>query len=232
MLVGLVGPGPRAGPAPAVEPITFTVRFPAPDKHIAEVEASYPTDGRESIELMLPIWTPGFYRVENYAGQVQDLSARTPDRQALTVEQPKKNRWTVQTGGAKRVVVSYTLKCESRSVTTNWVGEDMAVLNGAATFLTLVETGTRPHDIRLELAANWKRSMTGLDAAPDGRANHYRGRELEAVDDRSGRRPGRTGEPLSRRRFRHPGGLADRRRQSGGPRVRGGRLHARRGERR
>jgi predicted metalloprotease with PDZ domain len=183
MLVGLVGPAPRACPAPAVEPIAYIVRFPQPDEHIAEVEASYPTDGRASIELMMPIWTTGFYRVENYAGQVQDLSARSPDRQALAVEQPKKNRWTVQTGGAKRVVVSYKLKCASRSVTTNWVGDDMAVLNGAATFLTLVETGKRPHQIQLELAANWKQSMTGLDAAPDGQANHYRAADFDTLVD-------------------------------------------------
>src|SRR5262249_32068367 len=183
MLVGLVGPAPRAGPAPAVEPITYAVRFPAPDKHIAEMEASYPTDGRASIELMMPVWTPGFYRVENYAGQLRELSARTADGQALPAEQPRKNRWTVPTGGAKRVVVSYKLKGESGSVTTNWVGNDLAVLNGAATFLTLVETGKRPHDIRLELAANWKQSMTGLDAAPDGRAHHYRAADFDTVVD-------------------------------------------------
>jgi predicted metalloprotease with PDZ domain len=182
-LVGLVGPAPRACPAEAVEPITYTVRFPVPDTHIAEVEASYPTDGRASIELMMPVWTPGFYRVENYAGQVRDLSGRTPDGQALRVEQPQKNHWTVQTGGAKRVVVSYALRCESRSVTTNWVGDDLAVLNGAATFLTLVETGKRPHDIRLELAAGWGRSMTGLDAAPGGGADHYRAADFDTLVD-------------------------------------------------
>lgn len=183
MLLGLVAPAPHVWAVPSAEPITYIVRWPAPDKHIAEVEASYPTDGRASIELMMPIWTPGFYRVENYAGQLRDLSARTPDRQALQVEQPKKNRWTIQTGGARRVVVSYKLKCESRSVTTNWVSDDMAVLNGASTFLTLVETGKRPHDIRLELAGNWKRSMTGLEAAPDGKANHYRAADFDTVVD-------------------------------------------------
>jgi predicted metalloprotease with PDZ domain len=59
----------------------------------------------------------------------------------------------------------------------------MAVLNGAATFLTLVETGKRPHDLQLELAANWKQSMTGLDAAPDGRANHYRAADFDTLVD-------------------------------------------------
>jgi hypothetical protein len=92
VLVALVGATPSARAAQAVEPINYTVRFPAPDKHIAEVEAIYPTEGRAAIELMMPVWTPGFYRVENYAGQVRNLSARTPDGQALHVEQPRKNR--------------------------------------------------------------------------------------------------------------------------------------------
>jgi hypothetical protein len=47
-----------SGPAQAEEPITYVIRFTAPDKHVAEVEARYPTDGRASIELMMPVWTP------------------------------------------------------------------------------------------------------------------------------------------------------------------------------
>jgi predicted metalloprotease with PDZ domain len=180
MLIGLV---PRVCPAQAVEPITYVVRFPAPDAHVAEVEAIYPTGGRASIELMMPVWSPGFYRVEDYASQVQELSAQTPDREPLAVEKPRKNHWKIQTDGARRVVVSYKLRCESRSVTTNWVGDDMAVLNGAATFLTLVEDGKRPHDVRLELPAKWERSISGLDAAPDDRADHYRAADFDTLID-------------------------------------------------
>lgn len=182
-LARLIGPAPSPGAAQPVEPITYTVRFPAPAKHVAEVEAVYPTDGRPAVELMMPIWTPGFYRVENYADKVQDLSARTPGGRALKVEQPRKNRWTIPTGGADQVVVCYKLQCQSRSVTTNWVGDDLAVLNGAATFLTLVENGKRPHDVHLELAPNWGRSMTALDAAPDGKANHYRAADFDTLVD-------------------------------------------------
>jgi predicted metalloprotease with PDZ domain len=147
------------------------------------VEAVYPTDGRPAIELMMPIWTPGFYRVENYAGKVHDLAARAPDGLALKVEQPRKNRWAIQTSGAPKVVVAYKLQCDSRSVTTNWVGPDLAVLNGAAAFPTLRAGGPRPHDVHVELAAGWKRSMTGLDPAPDGQANHYRAADFDTLVD-------------------------------------------------
>jgi predicted metalloprotease with PDZ domain len=183
MLLGLAGPISRAGVVQAVEPITYTVKFPAPGQHVAQVEAVYPTEGRAAIQLMMPIWTPGFYRVENYAGKVLDLSARTPDGQALKVERPTKNRWSIPTNGARKLLVSYKLECKSRSVTTNWVGDDMAVLNGAATFVTLVENGTRPHEIQLEPAANWKKSMTSLDAAPGGKAHHYRAADFDTLVD-------------------------------------------------
>ncbi len=173
----------RRGAIPELEPIRYTVRFSAPNTHIAEVEASFPTDGRASLELMMPIWTPGYYHVENHAGQVQDLSARTFDRRALAVERPRKNRWTVQTTGAKSVVVSYKLKCQSSSVIESWVGDELAILNGAATFVTLVETAKRPHDLQLELAPRWKESVSGLDVAPDHRANHYRAADFDTLVD-------------------------------------------------
>jgi predicted metalloprotease with PDZ domain len=182
IVVGLIGAAsPRS--IQAVEPITYTVKFPAPRRHLVGVEADFPTEGRASVELMMPVWTPGFYRIENYAGKVQELSARTADGQALRVEQSQKNRWNVPTGSAKKILVSYKLKCDSRSVTTNWVGDDIAVLNGAATFLTLVENGPRPHDIQLELPADWKRSITSLDAAPGDQPNHYLAADFDTLVD-------------------------------------------------
>jgi predicted metalloprotease with PDZ domain len=172
-----------ATPTHAAEPIIYTVKFPAPDTRIAEVEAVFPTDKRAAIELMMPIWSPGFYRVEDYASRVQSLSARASDGRALVVEQTQKNRWRVQTGGASTAHVSYKLLCNGRSVTTNWVGEDLLVLNGAAAFITLVERARRPHEVRLELPPQWKRAMSGLEAAPDGQPNHFRAADYDTLVD-------------------------------------------------
>jgi predicted metalloprotease with PDZ domain len=169
--------------AAALEPIAYTIRFRAPASHYAEVDMNVPTAGRASIDLLMPVWSPGFYRVENYYRQVQSLSARTPDGKPLKVVQPRKNRWQIETQGAPAVLVSYRLLCTSRSVTTNWVGDDLAVLNGPATFVTLVERAHRPHQVRLELPASWQRSMTGLDTAGDGSPHHYRATDYDTLVD-------------------------------------------------
>ena len=174
------------GAAEGPEPIAYTVRFPSPEKHIAEVEAVVPTEGRPAVELMMAVWSPGFYRVEDYARKVEGLSARTPDGMALEVEATRKNRWRiVNKGGAAKVVVSYRLTCDRRSVTLNWVAPDLIVLNGAAAFVTAVEPDgrRRPHEVRLELPPGCRRSATAMDAAPGGRPDHYRARDYDTLVD-------------------------------------------------
>jgi predicted metalloprotease with PDZ domain len=165
------------------EPILYTLKFPAPEKHVAEVEAVFPTDKRSSLDLMMAVWSPGFYRVQDYARRVEGFTARSTDGARLDVEQPQKNRWRVQTRGGAKIVVSYLVTCSQMSVVSNYVGDDMAVLNGAPTFITLAERTARPHDVQLELAPKWKSSITGLDPAPDGRPNHYLAPDYDTLVD-------------------------------------------------
>src|SRR5271169_580354 len=104
-LIWLTGLTPRSGRAQALEPIIYNLGVPAPVKHIAEVEAIVPAGKGPSIEIMMATWSPGFYRVEDYAKRVQGLSARTTDGIPLDVEPTRKNRWRVQTRRAAKVVV-------------------------------------------------------------------------------------------------------------------------------
>ena len=99
IVLGLAGLPASAGAAEGPEPIAYTVRFPSPEKHIAEVEAVVPTEGRPAVELMMAVWSPGFYRVEDYARKLEGLSARTPDGMALEVEVTRKNRWRIANKG-------------------------------------------------------------------------------------------------------------------------------------
>jgi predicted metalloprotease with PDZ domain len=179
----LLGPPSAAGSTGASEPIRYTIKVPSPADHVAEVEATLPTGSRPSIAIMMAVWSPGFYRVEDYAKRVEGLTARASGGTALAVEPISPNRWKIDTGGAPEVVVSYRLSCRQSSVTTNYVGDDLAVFNPAATFVTLVEPARRPHEVRLELSPKWKRSITALDRAPDGLPDHYRAADYDTLVD-------------------------------------------------
>lgn len=88
----------------SLEPIVYTVRMPAPETQYAEIEAIVPTSGAQEVEMMMPTWSPGYYRVEDYASKVEALNARTIDGTIRPVTQAQKNRWRIATYGVPHVV--------------------------------------------------------------------------------------------------------------------------------
>jgi predicted metalloprotease with PDZ domain len=144
------------------EPISYVLRFPAPQTHYVEVEALIPTDGQPAVELMMAVWTPGSYMVREYARNVEELSAATEAGALLAVEKTRKNRWRIAAKGASKVRLRYRLYAHEMSVRTNFVDSSFAILNGAATFLTLANGGARPHDVQVVLPPAWKELVCPL----------------------------------------------------------------------
>jgi predicted metalloprotease with PDZ domain len=173
----------RAPAQAAAEPIVYTISAPAPQTHVARIEAVYPTGGRDAVELMMATWSPGFYRVENHAARVQELRARDPDGAERAVERPRDNRWRIATAGASRIVVTYELLCQGRSVTTNWVDADYAVFNGPATYLGLAGALARPHEVRLDLPPAWPQSATSLRRAEGGGPHRFIAPDFDVLLD-------------------------------------------------
>ncbi len=175
----------RPAAAQTLEPIAYTLQVPAPENHFLDVSARIPTDGRDSVVLMMPIWSPGFYRVEDYAGKIQTIAATGPDGSALGLRRwpAPGNRWTVTTGGAAVVTVTYRLLADGHSVTTDWVGPDLGVVNGPATFITLADTVRRSYEVTLVPPAAWPRAASGLAPAPDRRPDHWRAPDYDDLVD-------------------------------------------------
>ena len=167
----------------SVEPIVYTVRFPEPHTHYAVVDARIPTGGRDRIELMMAVWTPGSYLVREFARHIEGLSARSPEGAPLAIQKSRKNRWTVETGGAPRIELSYRVYGREMSVRTNWVESDFAMLNGAPTFLTLADDVNRPHDVTLEMPEGWTQSLTGLARRTDRGPHAYRAADFDTLVD-------------------------------------------------
>jgi predicted metalloprotease with PDZ domain len=175
--------GSTERPAVSAAPLEYTVRIPAPSTHYVEVELTAPSSGRAGVELMMAVWTPGSNLVREYARNLESVTAETIAGTSLPVEKTRKNRWRVTTNGADRVRVRYRVYAREMSVRTNFVEADFALLNGAATFMTLADGVARPHEIRLQLPPSWKRSVTALDPAPGGGPHHYRAANFDALVD-------------------------------------------------
>lgn len=182
--LGLLSPD-IASAAKRSEPLRYQIAIRDPGSRIAEVRAVIPTSGDSTVDLMMPVWSPGFYRVEDYAGKVSGLEARGEDGANLAVSRPQSNVWTIAAGKRDRIVVTYRLLCDRRSVTTNEIAQDYAVLNPAGTLIAprrTVQGRRSPIEIALEIPSGWT-AMTALPRQSDGALNRFVGADYETTVD-------------------------------------------------
>ena len=156
-----------------LKPLSYTIRIPDPSSKTFAVDLTVPSEGRDSVMLMMPIWSPGMYALQSYGDRVTTIAAKSPDGAALDVTRTSPSRWVVKTNRAPNVTVSYTVSAPRGTNLSSGVNDTSLVIIGPATFMTLAEPTGRASDVRLDLPANWKPAVTSLDNASDGKPNHF-----------------------------------------------------------
>lgn len=154
------------------EPIRYRLTFPERAHHYVEVEGNFPlpAGGRESLELAMAVWTPGSYLLREFAKHVEGLVAADSSGAPRVAVKVAKNRWRIEAAGASAIVVRYRLYGRGSGVQDNAIGQDFALLNGAATFLAPVAPDApisgrgRPYEIRLERPEEWTRTVAARPA--------------------------------------------------------------------
>jgi predicted metalloprotease with PDZ domain len=168
------------------EPIRYRLTFPRLKEHVLHVSAVFPTqplpgnwDGLEGVSpagspllLMLPTWTPGSYLIREYARHVESIHAwDEASGAALRISKVSKNQWLVQPQGAQRIRVEYAVYGRELSVRTNWIDDEFAVIQGAATFITRDDAMNYPHEVAIEPPAAWPHIACSLPVAVTGESN-------------------------------------------------------------
>ena len=84
---------------------------------------------------------------------------------------------------APSFTATYTVAAPRGSNLSNGSPRASAVIIGPSTYITLVEQVHRAAEVRLDLPAAWKGSMTSLDASKDVKPNHYVAPDYDILAD-------------------------------------------------
>ncbi len=153
--------------------IEYVVLFPEPHKNYFVVEASYPAD----VEVLtLPVWTPGSYKVRDYSKHLDDLEATDSEGRPIDLEKVTKNRWRVGTRQAFRL--RYRVYAHTLTVRHNWVDQDFALINGAATYLT-PHNQSHSYSVTFRPPSHWKSLYTSLEE----QSGHYQAASYDRLVD-------------------------------------------------
>ena len=147
--------------------IRYNVSMLRANAHYFDVTMEIPVTGGE-LRLSMPAWTPGHYRIEDYARNVTEVKASDmASGVQLDVVKVGKSTWSVALSGSKKVKVEYPVYAFSYTDTASYVDGVHALINGTSVFLYAEGMKESPVSLKIAPRPEWKAVATGLEKTGD-----------------------------------------------------------------
>ncbi len=149
-LGGGAASAPRREGAPAYD-ITYHLDATDTAGHRYDVRMDIGRLHGDTLELQLPVWSPGRYANMGFARNLRGFTATTSDGTPVKFERANGSLWRLHPGAARSVRVSYQMYANTLSGTFSVLDTAHANLNGPSLFMYVV--GHKPDSVRLAIAA-------------------------------------------------------------------------------
>lgn len=160
----------------------FTVSMTEPNNHLYHVEFRCEGIKDETIGFKMPAWTPGYYRIMNFAQNVKDFVARDVEGKTLEWEKAGDNIWRVKTGEKNEIVLNYDVEANNRAVAASLLNSSRGYISPTSVFMHVVGWLDNPVTVTIELPTNFRQISTGLDPV-EGRENTFTSPNFDTLYD-------------------------------------------------
>jgi predicted metalloprotease with PDZ domain len=146
--------------------IEYTVKVADIPGQLFHVTTDIRNINQPSLDLSLPVWTPGWYVIENYAKNIFRFRVTEPGGRELRPAQVRKQTWRIDTRGISRVTVEFDYLANVLSANQARIAPDYAFFTGTQLFLLPEGHRSRPSVVRFDVPSGWK-IASGLDETAD-----------------------------------------------------------------
>ncbi|MBI5355126.1 MAG: M61 family metallopeptidase, partial [Candidatus Aenigmarchaeota archaeon] len=128
------------------------------NSHYFHVSMDFAVSG--SINVSMPVWTPGSYLIREFSKNVKSLRASEGGK-ALVAQKISKNSWKIYDAN-KRVRVEYDVYAHEHTTNSSYIGSDHATINGASVFMFAEGMETEEITVKINSPKVWKTISTWL----------------------------------------------------------------------
>lgn len=115
--------------------IHHKLSMPEPQTHYFHVELVLSDFEEEELIISLPTWTPGSYLIREFSRNIDLVKAKDGENNKLNVKKTRKNKWKIEKGSAKKVIVNYEVYAFELTVRTSFLDLTHGYLNGTNVFM-------------------------------------------------------------------------------------------------
>jgi len=173
---------PQAQSRTTAPAMSITVSMERPTTHYYHVV--FRADGLkgETQDFKMPAWTPGYYRIMDYAKNVKDFKAEDGAGRPLPWEKTAKNVWRVRSAKTASIVVSYDVYAVNRFCADSYLGDDGGFITPTGLFMHVAGRLQSPVTVTVLPHPDWKCVSTGLDPI-SGRPNTFTAPDFDTLYD-------------------------------------------------
>ena len=172
----------KSQPSSKTATLLYQVAMSQPASHLFEVKLQITNWHLATLDLKMPVWTPGSYLIREYARHVQDFQALNSNKQILASRKVSKNHWQVSSEGCSEIIVSYRIFAHELTVRTNHLDATHGYFNGAALFFFVPGLEKQPLKIKIVPPHSDWRVTTTLPPA-EAEANTFIARDFDTLVD-------------------------------------------------
>ena len=172
-----------AAGAQAPARIRFTVSVPERASHLFRVVMHCEGLTPGQTKFHMPVWTPGYYGLFDFAGNVKKLVAATGDGVPLPVDKDGPNGWVVSNRGARTVELQYDVLATRSFVANAYVDETRGYILPGALFLYIPGHLREPATVTLQAPPEWPDVATGLDRLGNGNPPTFTAANFDVLYD-------------------------------------------------
>ncbi len=136
----------------------------------------------ETQDFKMPAISPGYYRVLDFAGNVENFNAEDASGNPLPWEKTASNTWRVGSSRSATVRVSYDVKSDCCSVAHSFIDDKRVYISSPSVFMYLDGQINHPVTVTIIPPSNFPKISTGLDPWPD-KANTYYAQNFDIFYD-------------------------------------------------
>ncbi|MRR24496.1 hypothetical protein EG830_16105, partial [bacterium] len=145
--------------------ISYLVSMDDARNHNFRVTMTLEGVSEDTLVLKMPVWTPGYYWIQNYPKNLSRLEVRDAAGTECLYRKTSKNVWKVATGGAGSLTASWVVYGNNHSVADAFIDTTHAFIVPAALFLYPEDALKSPSRVTLDLYPGWSPVSTGLEPA-------------------------------------------------------------------
>ena len=144
--------------------VKYEVSFENPEDHFATVNLRLENLKTGENTLVLPVWTPGYYKILDNPAHIVDFTVTAQDGEEIDWFKTSKNKWSFKNAAAQNVSVSYGVYANRKSVAESNISAEKGFLAATDIFMYPEGSINSPVEVNFKVPAQWQYVSTGLAA--------------------------------------------------------------------